>query len=199
VVSLQIVECVIAMRLVAEIFTAEARVQSQVSPCEMFGGQSISGTCFSPGTSFSQLSASLHTCPILMHPSVTRTLPSVADTASAQVHRPISPPAFSCPLSLPSPPLTAPSAITWFSCPRCLPFVLLTKRSFDPAWQMRVRRTDMQMSACSWSLNGTFIDSTGGGGGNLHICFVQIDLHSDVSTVEIIYHRLRLDIDQPSH
>jgi hypothetical protein len=31
--------------------TAEARVLSQVSPCEFCGGQSGTGTCFSPRTS----------------------------------------------------------------------------------------------------------------------------------------------------
>jgi hypothetical protein len=37
-------------------FTAEDLVRSQVSPCEMCGGQSGTGTSFSPGTSVSPVS-----------------------------------------------------------------------------------------------------------------------------------------------
>ena len=47
--------------------TAEARVQSEASPCGNGGGQSGFGTCFSPSSSVFLLSASFQKRSILIH------------------------------------------------------------------------------------------------------------------------------------
>jgi hypothetical protein len=54
---------VYTVTVMSDMFTAEARVQSRVSPCEICGGQSGTGTGFSPSCRFFPVSF----IPLVLH------------------------------------------------------------------------------------------------------------------------------------